>query len=161
MSAALINPAFVPLSKAFNITTVTASYELTVFIVCGGVCPLLVAPLSRSYGRRPVFLLGNLMAGTMNLAAGYSTTWVGIMATRAFSGIGTGSAAAIGAATICDIFCLHERGLFIGVYVFFLINGPHLAPLFGGYIALNLGWRACYTIGVQVNQSFRSVVLRY
>lgn len=32
MSAAVINPAFVPLGKAFNITTVEASYELTVYV---------------------------------------------------------------------------------------------------------------------------------
>lgn len=32
MSAAVINPAFVPLGKAFSITTVEASYELTVYV---------------------------------------------------------------------------------------------------------------------------------
>lgn len=32
MSAAVINPAFVPLGEAFDITTVEASYELTVYV---------------------------------------------------------------------------------------------------------------------------------
>jgi hypothetical protein len=33
MSAAVINPAFVPLGKAFKISTGEASYELTVYII--------------------------------------------------------------------------------------------------------------------------------
>lgn len=32
MSAAVINPAFVPLGQAFGITTVEASYELTIYV---------------------------------------------------------------------------------------------------------------------------------
>lgn len=32
MSSAVANPAFVPLSAAFNISTVQASYELAVYV---------------------------------------------------------------------------------------------------------------------------------
>lgn len=32
MASAVINPAFVPLGRAFGITTVEASYELTVYV---------------------------------------------------------------------------------------------------------------------------------
>lgn len=68
------------------------------------------------------------------------------MATRAFAGIGSGSTIAIGAATICDLYFLHQRGFFMGIFAFFLTNGPHIAPLIGGFTAQNLGWRYCFTI---------------
>ena len=109
MASAVINPAFVPLGKAFHITTVEASYELTVYVIFAGVGPLFVAPLANVYGRRPVYLLGNLMAAIMNLVAAHSTTWTGILVTRVFSGIGSGATVAIGAATICDLYFLHVR----------------------------------------------------
>jgi MFS family permease len=148
MAAAVINPAFVPLGKAFKITTVEASYELTVYIIFAGVGPLLISPLANVYGRRPVYLLGNILAAVTNIIAGHCTTWNGILVTRVFNGIGAGSNVVIGGATICDLYFLHERGLYMGIYTFFLTNGPHLAPLIGGYIAQNLGWRQCFNIPV-------------
>jgi MFS family permease len=120
MAAAVINPAFVPLGKGFKITTVEASYELTVYIIFSGVGLLLISPLANVYGRRPVYLLGNILAAETNIIAGHSTTWNGILVTRVFNGIGAGSNVAIGGATICDSYCLHERGLYVGIYTFFL-----------------------------------------
>jgi MFS family permease len=149
MSSAVVNPAFVQLGKAFDNTTIQASYELTVYIIFAGVGPLFIAPLSNVYGRRPVYLAGNLLAGICNVVAGNCTTWNGILVTRVFMGIGAGSTVAIGAATVCDMYFMHERGFYMGIYTFFLTNGPHLAPLMGGFIAENLGWRDCFTIPVR------------
>ncbi|KAK6382786.1 hypothetical protein LTS17_003455 [Exophiala oligosperma] len=149
MAGAIVNPAFVPLSKQFNITVVEASYELTVYIVFAGIGPLLTVPLSNVYGRRPIYICGNLLAAVTNIAAGYCNTWSGIIATRVFNGIGAGSPTAIGAATICDMYFLHERGFYMGIFTFFLTNGPHAASLFGGFIAQNLGWRWAFLIPVK------------
>jgi MFS family permease len=149
MGSAVANPAFVPLGKAFHHTPLEISYELTVYIIFAGVGPLFIAPLSNVYGRRPIYLLGNLLAAICNVVAGYCTTWTGILVTRVFTGIGSGSTVAIGAATICDMYFLHERGLYMGIYAFFLTNGPHIAPLIGGFIAENLGWRDCFTTPVR------------
>jgi MFS family permease len=151
MSSAVINPAFVPLGKAFKITTVQASYELTVYIVFAGVGPLFFAPFANVYGRRPIYLLGNLLAGVTNIIAGHCTTWNGILVTRVFNGLGAGSTVAIGAATICDLYFMHERGVYMGIYTFFLTNGPHVAPLIGGYIAQNMGWGWCFSLPVRIS----------
>lgn len=103
--------------------------ELTVYIVFAGVGPLVIVPFANVYGRRPVYLLGNLIAAVTNVAAGYCTTWNGIIITRVFNGIAAGSTVAIGAATICDLYFQHERGLYMGIYTFFLTNGPHVSVL--------------------------------
>ncbi|KAK7966241.1 uncharacterized protein PG986_000518 [Apiospora aurea] len=146
IGAATINPAFVPLAAAFNITPVQASYELTVWIVFAAVCPVFLVPLANVHGRLPFYVLGNLLAAATNLAAGHCDRWSALLATRAFNGIGAGCAAALGPATVCDLYFLHERGLFMGVYTFCVTNAPHLAPLAGGFIAQNLGWRECFKI---------------
>lgn len=119
-------------------------------IIFAGVGPLLIVPFSNVYGRRPIYLGGNLLAAVSNLIAGHCATWSGVMITRAFSGIGAGSVVAIGAATICDLYFLHQRGFFMGIFTFFLTNGPHFAPLIGGFTAQNLGWRSCFTIPAYV-----------
>ncbi|KAK4898423.1 hypothetical protein LTR27_004019 [Elasticomyces elasticus] len=116
MSSAVGNPAFVPIGKAFHITTVEASYSLTMYIIWAAVGPLLAVPLANTFGRRPVYLVGNLVAGICNVAGGYSPSWAGVMATRAFVGIFAGSPATIGPATICDMYFMHERGFYMGVW---------------------------------------------
>ena len=146
MSAAVANPAFVPLSKAFDITIVEASYELTMYICFAGVGPILLTPFANVYGRRPLYLLANLVASMTNIAAGYSSTWGGLLATRAFNGIAGGTPPAIGAATICDLYFMHERGFYMGIFTLFLTNGPHVAPLMGGFIAQYIGWEWCFRI---------------
>lgn len=146
MSAAVANPAFVPLSKVFDITIVEASYELTMYICFAGVGPLLLIPFANTYGRRPVYLAAHLVASMTNIAAGYSSSWSGLLATRAFNGIAGGTPPALGAATICDLYFMHERGFYMGVFTLFLTNGPHVAPLMGGFIAQYLGWAWCFRI---------------
>ena len=69
MSAAVANPAFVPLSKAFDISIVEASYELTMYICFAGVGPILLIPFANIYGRRPLSLLANLVASMPHIAA--------------------------------------------------------------------------------------------
>lgn len=34
----------------------------------------------------------------------------------------------------------------MGIFSFFMVNGPHFAPLIGGFVAQNLGWRYCFNI---------------
>lgn len=100
------------------------------YIVFAGVGPLLVVPFANVYGRRPVYLLGNVIAAITNIIAGHCHTWAGVMITRGFNGVAGGSTVAIGAATICDLYFQHERGLYMGIYTFFLTNGPHVRSLF-------------------------------
>lgn len=98
---------------------------ITPKVISAGVGPLFIIPLANTYGRRPIYLGGNLLAAVTNVAAGYCSSWSGLLVTRVFNGIAAGSTVAIGAATICDLYFLHERGLYMGVYTFFLTNGRH------------------------------------
>ena len=146
MGSAIVNPAFVPLSVAFDVTVVQASYELTVYIIFAGIGPVLFTPLAQVYGRRPIYLIATLIAGVTNVAAGYAQSWGGLLATRVFNGLAAGCPVAIGAATIADLFFLHERGFYLGIYIYGLTNGPHLAPLLGGFIAQYTSWSWCFQI---------------
>ena len=150
---ATANPAFVTQAKAFGITPVQASYQLTVYLIFAAAGPYLVLPIANAYGRRPLILAGTLLAGVTNIIAGHCSTWAGIMITRAFNGLGIGWAVALGPAILCDMYFLHERGFYMGLFTLCLNNGPHIAPLVGGFIAQNLGWRYCYNVPVCYSHS--------
>lgn len=67
----------------------------------------MATPLANHYGRRPVYLLGNLIAAITNIIPGYFDSWAVIMTTRALNGLTAGSVMAMGAATICDMYFAH------------------------------------------------------
>lgn len=85
-----------------------------------------MVPFANAYGRRPVYLIGNLLAAITSIVAGYCHTWAGIMITRAFNGFGSGAVIAMGAATICDLYFVHQRGVYIGIYTLALTSGAHV-----------------------------------
>ena len=158
MAAATPNPAFVTLGRAFGNTPVQASYQLVVYLIFSGVGPLFVVPFASATGRRPIVVVSSLLAAVTNIIASYCSTWAGIMITRAFNGFAVGATVALGPAVICDMYFLHERGLYMGIFALFLNNGPHFAPLIGGYVTGDLGWRYCFAIPVGSTPLFAQVL---
>jgi MFS family permease len=92
------------------------------------------------FGKRPAFLVSSfLFFGTIIWSA-KATSFESLVAARvlcAFAGsITEGLAAAISA----DLFFLHERGWWMGVYVVFLNGGSALGSLISAFI-IEKGWR--------------------
>ncbi|KAG6846290.1 hypothetical protein H0H93_014837, partial [Arthromyces matolae] len=67
------------------------------------------------------------------------------------NGFGPSAALGLGAGTVVDLFFEHERGKAMGAFTLMLTNGAHLAPIVGGYVARDLGWRWCFYVGAILN----------
>jgi MFS family permease len=141
VGAGLLNPAFVAVATDLHVTVEEASYTTTVFILFTGVFPLFLTPFANVYGRRVLYLIFTIVAVAGYIGSAASSSWGGVMAGRVFSGIGSSVSLGLGAATICDLFVQGERGLPMGIYAWASTNGPHIAPIAGGYIAQRYGWR--------------------
>ena len=111
-----------PEAAFLGISIVEASYTTTIFILAAGVAPLFFAPIANVYGRRPIYLTLTLVAIATNFGSGASQTWVQVVATRVLNGIGASAAPGIGAATVCDLYFLHERGFYMGIYTVLLFS---------------------------------------
>ncbi|OCT49152.1 MFS general substrate transporter [Cladophialophora carrionii] len=149
LGSALINPAFVVIAEDLHISVEQASYCTTVVILFMGIMPMFVVPFSNVYGRRILYLFFTAVAAACQFGSGAATTYGGLITGRIFYGVGASIPLGLGAATICDLFPQGERGTFLGIYTLCVNNGPHLAPIIGGYIALNLSWRWClYVPGI-------------
>ncbi|KAK5720470.1 hypothetical protein LTR17_014946 [Elasticomyces elasticus] len=139
--AAFINPAFRLLAKDLDVTVVEASYCTTVFILFGGILSMFTIPFANVYGRRICYIAGTIVGAVGAFVSAAAPTYGGVITGRVLNGIGGSVPLGLGAATICDIFTQGERGTFLGLYTLAVTNGPHIAPIAGGYIAERLGWR--------------------
>jgi MFS family permease len=48
---------------------------------------------------------------------------------------------ALAAAVVADLFFLHERGWWMGVYMIFLANGGAIGSIMSGFVITGVGWR--------------------
>ena len=141
LGSATLNPSFILVAKDLHVTVEQASYTTTVFILFTGVFPLLITPFANIYGRRPLYIIFTVVAIAGFVGSAGARTWGGVLTGRVFAGIGCSIPLGIGAATICDLFFQGERGLPMGIYAWAVTNGPHIAPIAGGYISQRYGWR--------------------
>lgn len=140
LNTSIINPAYTPLAKEFDITTVRASYQTTVVIALNGVGPFLWIPLANVYGRRPIYIFTTLLGFASALGSAYARNYGQLLGARVFNGFFP-AAMALGPSTIVDLFFFHQRGRAMGGFTVVTTTGAHIAPIIGGLIGQYLGWR--------------------
>lgn len=103
--------------------------------------PVIWAPLSELFGRRPIFIVTYVALTAFNAgAAGAQNIWT-LLILRFFAGaIGSNSLVSSGA-VVADQFPARERGLALSYYAVTPFLGPTLGPIIGGFIGEDLGWR--------------------
>jgi MFS family permease len=109
-NSSVVNPALVPLAKLFDVPVDKAPLQTTTVIIAVGIAPLVWSPLANIYGRRPIYLASTLLGIVATIGTGVAKSWAGLIVARVFSGVGVGAAMALGAATVTDMFFLHEVG---------------------------------------------------
>lgn len=135
-----------PLSIFLGRSVVQTSYVTSMFLVCAGLSALFWNPIANIYGRRPVYIGTTLVAVLMSVASGAANSYGPLMAYRSLNAFFGAVPAGLGIATVCDMFFVHERGLYTGIYTVAFITGGHLAPICGGFIEDRLSWRWCFYI---------------
>lgn len=84
------------------------------------------------------------------LGSGFAQTFGALVAVRAINGLFPVSMA-LGPATVTDLFFYHQRGRALGLFTVMLTSGSHFAALFGGPVAIFLGWRWIFWITAAMN----------
>lgn len=103
--------------------------------------PLILAPMSELYGRRPVYILSLGLSFIFVLPACLAKNYGTILVVR-FIGAFVGSVTLANApGTLGDIFSDDYRTIALSWYCLAPMNGPVLGPVIGGIIYQELGWR--------------------
>ncbi|KAI0711323.1 major facilitator superfamily domain-containing protein [Earliella scabrosa] len=125
--------------------------QLTIasFGVCFCVGPLLWAPLSEQFGRRPVFLFCFMALPILQVGVALSQNSTSIVLFRILSGLLGSAILPLAPAIIADIWDVDAREKEMGTYIFNIMS-PSSGAVFGvALLQKDLGWRdSCWVLAV-------------
>jgi MFS transporter, DHA1 family, multidrug/chloramphenicol efflux transport protein len=120
--------------------------SLTMYILGGASLQLLLGPLSDSYGRRPLMLLGSVLFVIFTFLIACSQSMDQFLIARFFQGTGLCFIAVIGYATIQEIFAEMDAIRLIAIMANAAILAPLLGPLLGAITIHYASWRVIFIV---------------
>ncbi|KAL9060639.1 MAG: hypothetical protein Q9162_000590 [Coniocarpon cinnabarinum] len=156
----------------FHISREVSTLGLTTFVGGLMVGPMLLAPLSEFYGRRPIYICAYVMVFVWIIPCAVAQNIGTILVTRWFDGFFASAFLSVAGGTIGDMFHKHELSFPMMVYSGSPFMGPALGPLIGGFINQYTSWRWTFWVlliwtGVQlalivlfIPETYHPVLLR-
>ncbi|KAL3467149.1 major facilitator superfamily domain-containing protein [Aspergillus heterothallicus] len=148
---ASIIPAYHDISVDLGVSMQDASYLTSAQIAVLGVAPLFWKPLSKRYGRRPIFIVSTVFSLVFNIGCAESKTYTSLMVCRAFTAWFISPAAAIGSAIVTESFFKKDRGRYLGVWTLMVTLGVPVGPLIFGFVANRAGYRWIFWLLAIIN----------
>ncbi|KAF2485683.1 major facilitator superfamily domain-containing protein [Neohortaea acidophila] len=157
-SALSIAPLFPLLGAYFHIGDQQLSLLTGVNVITLGFANILIVPLSNIFGRRPISIVFGFLVVLTNIWQALATSHTSFLAFRACNGLVAATSETIMVQVIADMFFLHERGTWMGLYFIFYFSGAFLGPIMSGNIAARHGWRSFFWLTVAL-AAFVTVLL--
>jgi EmrB/QacA subfamily drug resistance transporter len=139
-----ISIALPAIGDEFNLDVVTLSWVTSAYIL--GSASLLVpfGRLADMYGRRKVFLLGNIVFTIGVFLSVIANSGATLLISRVIQGIGGSAIFATSIAILTSAFPAKERGRVLGINTAAVYIGLSMGPVIGGFMTKFLGWRSIF-----------------
>lgn len=139
-------PSFPSIMTYFGVSESTVGLTITMNLIGFCLAAIVYGPLSDSYGRRKIMLIGNgilAIGATMCVRA---PTMQILLLTRLIQGFGAATLAVVVSAIIADCYKTEEASRLYGIMNAVFTSLMALAPVIGGFINAAIGWRGNYGV---------------
>lgn len=116
-SALSIAPMFPLLGAEFHLNQQQLSLLTGLNVITLGFANLFIVPLSNIFGRRPTSIVFGILIFLTCIWEALATSHRSLLAARACNGIAAATSESIMVQIVADMFFLHERGTWMGVYL--------------------------------------------
>ena len=136
-----LSPAFYVLSQEFDKTQSQTTALLSWPVLVLGIFNFFWVPISHYFGKRPVFFFASLLLALAYLWGAVAQSFKSLLWSNIIAAFAGSSTEALGASMVNDLYFLHERGTFLGLYMNAIAGGNTLGPLICGFVVTGLSWR--------------------
>ncbi len=119
------------------------------FLLLGWAC-LFWQPIALTYGRRGVYLISALATVPLMVWTARSRSTAEWYVHRILLGFFVSPIESLPEVSIPDVFFAHDRGTWMGLYVFTLFGSNFVSPLIAGWFAEAYGWRWTMHFGAMI-----------
>lgn len=140
--SSIFSAATATVAGAFHVSTEVGILGISLYVLGFATGPILWAPFSELYGRRPPLLISSFGFSIFCIAVAVGKDLQTVLICRFFGGfMGACPLTCVGA-VFADMFDNRTRGIAVTVFSIAVFSGPLLAPFIGGFIDESyLGWR--------------------
>lgn len=129
------------MSEFHSSSTILSEIVVTVYVLGFAIGPLIVGPLSETYGRKGVYLISCFVFLAFTLACAVSTNLNMLIAFRFLAGCAGSTPTILGGATIGDMLPKEKRGGAMALWGMGPQLAPAIGPVIGGFLSQSKGWR--------------------
>ncbi|KAK5703737.1 hypothetical protein LTR97_002750 [Elasticomyces elasticus] len=131
--------------RYFNVTSdELLVLPVSIYLIGYVIGPLVFAPLSESYGRKPVMISTFVVFTAFTLGTALAPTFAGLVVMRLLVGIGASTPMSVIGGIYADIYNTRKaRGLVITLFMAATTFGPLIGPIASGYVSVT-SWRWSY-----------------
>ncbi|OEF23512.1 Bcr/CflA family multidrug efflux MFS transporter [Vibrio rumoiensis] len=138
-------PAMPTIAKDFMVNSGVVQGTLTAYTAGFAIGQLLHGPLSDSYGRRPVLMIGIIFFAITSVVCATTSSIEALLYMRFAQGFAGAAAAVIVQAIVRDMFDKEDFARAMSFITLVITISPLMAPLVGGHLAVWFGWRSIFT----------------
>lgn len=139
-----VHVALPAIERDFGLNAVTLSWVANAYLLAAAVALVPAGRAADIYGRRRVFLWGNLTFAVASLLSAAAPGVTLLIAARTVQGVGSAMLFATGIAIVTGVFPPERRGTVLGVNVAAVYVGLSCGPFVGGLLTTALGWRSIF-----------------
>ncbi|MBO1580815.1 DHA2 family efflux MFS transporter permease subunit [Bacillus sp. XF8] len=152
LNQTIINVALPPLMNEFNVSTSTAQWLITGFMLVNGILVPISAFLVSRFTYRKLFVAAMLFFTVGSIICALSGNFTMMMTGRVIQAVGAGILMPVGMNIFMTLFPPHKRGAAMGLLGVAMILAPAIGPTVTGWVIENYNWNlmfyAMFAIGL-------------
>ncbi|HEX4333216.1 MAG TPA: multidrug effflux MFS transporter [Usitatibacter sp.] len=137
-------PAFSGIQESLSASQLEIQQTLSAYLFAFGVMFLFHGALSDSFGRRPVILVALGVYTVASVGGALASDVHMLIIWRVVQGLSVGAGMVVGRAMIRDLYNTEDAQRLMSMVTLFFGLAPAVAPVIGGWLFSELGWRSVF-----------------
>lgn len=144
LNQTIINVALPPLMNEFNVSTSTAQWLITGFMLVNGILVPISAFLVSRFTYRKLFVAAMLFFTVGSIICAILGNFTMMMTGRVIQAVGAGILMPVGMNIFMTLFPPHKRGAAMGLLGVAMILAPAIGPTVTGWVIENYSWNLMF-----------------